>query len=48
MNLIDTVYREAERHPDKMMIATSTKDIREAKKKDKDCCFDGHRRRTRN
>jgi membrane dipeptidase len=35
MDLIDTVYREAERSPDKMMIATSTKDIREAKKKGK-------------
>ena len=35
MNLIDTVYREAEKSPDKMMIATSTKDIREAKKKGK-------------
>ncbi len=35
MNLIDTVYREAEKNPDKMMIATSTKDIREAKKKGK-------------
>ncbi|MGI8669479.1 MAG: membrane dipeptidase [Aridibacter sp.] len=35
MSLIDTVYREAEKYPDKMMIATSTKDIREAKKKGK-------------
>jgi membrane dipeptidase len=35
MNLIDTVYREAEKYPDKMMIATSTKDIRQAKKKGK-------------
>lgn len=35
MNLIDTVYREAEKYPDKMMIATSTKDIKTAKKKGK-------------
>lgn len=35
MDLIDTVYRETEKNPDKMMIATSTKDIREAKKKGK-------------
>ncbi len=35
MNLIDTVYREAEKHPGKMMIATSTKDIRQAKKEGK-------------
>jgi membrane dipeptidase len=35
MNLIDTVYREAEKHPDKMMIATSTKDIRQARKQNK-------------
>ncbi len=35
MSLIDTVYRETEKNPDKMMIATSTKDIREAKKKGK-------------
>ncbi|MDQ3635201.1 MAG: dipeptidase [Acidobacteriota bacterium] len=35
MNLIDTVYREAEKNPDKMMIATSTADIRQAKKQGK-------------
>lgn len=35
MNLIDTVYREAEKYPDKMMIAASTKDIRLAKKQGK-------------
>jgi len=35
MNLIDTVYREAEKYPNEMMLATSTKDIREAKKKGK-------------
>lgn len=35
MNLIDTVYREAEKYPGKMMMATSTTDIRKAKKEGK-------------
>ncbi|MCO6512636.1 MAG: dipeptidase [Aridibacter famidurans] len=35
MNLIDTVYREAEKYPGKMMMATSTADIRKAKKEGK-------------
>ncbi len=35
MNLIDTVYREAEKYPDKMMIAVSTDDIKRAKKQGK-------------
>ncbi|HUF03989.1 MAG TPA: dipeptidase [Aridibacter sp.] len=35
MNLIDTVYREAEKYPDKMMMAVSTADIRKAKKEGK-------------
>lgn len=35
MNLIDTVYREAEKYPDKMIIAVSTDDIRRARKQNK-------------
>lgn len=35
MDLIDTVYREAEKHPDKMMMASSTDDIRKAFKEGK-------------
>ena len=35
LDLIDTVYREAEKSPGRMMIATSTRDIREAKKRGK-------------
>ncbi|REJ78082.1 MAG: membrane dipeptidase [Acidobacteria bacterium] len=35
MNLIDTVYREAEKYPDKMMMAVSTADIRKARKEGK-------------
>ncbi len=35
MNLIDTVYREAEKYPGKMMIAVSTDDIRKAQKSGK-------------
>lgn len=35
MDLIDTVYREAERHPDKMMMASSTDDIVKAHKQGK-------------
>ncbi|MFV0387550.1 MAG: dipeptidase [Pyrinomonadaceae bacterium] len=35
MNLIDTVYREAEKYPNKMMMAYSTADILRAKKQGK-------------
>ena len=35
LDQIDLVYRAAERHPDRMMMATSTADIRRAKKVDK-------------
>ncbi|MEZ5425999.1 MAG: dipeptidase [Pyrinomonadaceae bacterium] len=35
LDLIDTVYREAEKHPNRMMIATSTRDILQAKKRGK-------------
>jgi membrane dipeptidase len=35
MNLIDTVYREAEKSPSEMMMAVSTNDIRKAKKQGK-------------
>ncbi|QQS41525.1 MAG: dipeptidase [Acidobacteriota bacterium] len=35
MNLIDTVYREAEKYPGKMMMATSVADIRKAKREGK-------------
>ncbi len=34
-DLIDTVYREAEKYPNQMIIATSSDDIRKAKKKGK-------------
>ncbi len=35
LDQIDLVYRAAERHPDKIMMATSAADIRRAKKQDK-------------
>lgn len=35
LDLIDTVYREAEKYPERMMIAVSAKDIRDAKKRGK-------------
>jgi len=35
LDLIDSVYREAEKHPDKMMMASSTADIRKAHREGK-------------
>lgn len=41
LDLIDTVYREAENNPDKMMICTSAAQIRQAKKQNKLCALMG-------
>ena len=47
LDMIDSVYRAVERHPNDLMLATSAADIRRAKKQKKDCGADGHRRRPR-
>lgn len=41
MDLIDATYREAERHPEKMMMCTTANDIRRAKKLNKLCALMG-------
>ena len=41
MNQIDTVYREAERHPNKMAVCTTAAEIRQAKKTGKLCALMG-------
>ena len=41
MNLIDTVYREAEKNPNKMSICTTAAEIRQAKKAGKLCALMG-------
>ena len=41
MDLIDTVYREVEKHPDQLMLCTSSADIYRAKKAGKVCAYMG-------
>ena len=41
LDLIDTVYREVEKHPDQLMLCTSSGDIYRAKKAGKVCAYMG-------
>ncbi len=41
MDLIDTVYREAEKYPEKMTVCTTAAQIRQAKKQNKICALMG-------
>ena len=41
LDLIDTVYRESENNPDKMLICTTAEQIRQAKKQNKLCALMG-------
>ncbi len=41
MDLIDTVYREVEKHPDQLMLCTTSEDIYRAKKAGKVCAYMG-------
>ncbi len=41
LDLIDTVYREVEKHPDQLMLCTSSDDIYRAKKTGKVCAYMG-------
>jgi len=42
MDLIDSVYQQAARHPDKMTMAFSANDIAQAHDQHKFCRADGH------
>ncbi len=41
LNLIDTVYREVERHPNQLMLCTSSADVYRAKRAGKVCAYMG-------